>query len=1330
MRIAKCTIFLACVALVWAAFPRAASAQWTQTNGPEGGQIFCFVQDGSLLFAGTEHGVDVSRDNGVRWAESGIPDTTVFALIVAGGNLFAGTTNGVFLSTDNGSTWTSANNGLKPNAAVRSFAENNNGLFAGTDNGMYVSTDYGAQWSPVNNGFPRPEILSVAYIDGYLFAGTVYNGIYRSTNNGAYWYPENTNTNNYLLDSTPVFAFGTLNGKIYAGTGDGMFISSDSGATWTEDLLYQVNAILTNSTDIYAGTTPGGVFHSVDDGASWTPVNTGIPIYNRALITVNAIAESGGNLVAGTDGGVFYSVNLGQNWKTADSGLPFGVMTALAIHDNALFAGTGFDGVFFSTDGGAQWIEANSGLTNYYITALAVSGEYLFAGTNGGVSLSTDGGTSWADVNNGLPFNYDYISALAAAGGSVFAGTNDSGVYYSSDNGANWRAVNNGLTNLTISALAAGGGVVITSTADNRVYVSTNNGANWTAVGGGVFQTPVIALALNNGILYAGSQSGVFYSWNNGASWNATSDPFMMSVIAFAVSGGNIFASTLSGGVFVSQDNGATWITEACCLPNTPSTNAFAVIGKNLFEGTFKFGVWKARGTSSKILSQQTLNFGTLVCDSVRDRTIELYNKGIDTLVISSDQIIGQAGNNFTLINPSSFPVSIAPGDSTPVTVRWIVFNDSTLYGDTLLLYNNDPNPGDNPWAIVLAGAKISIQFSINDGAPRDTIFFPPVACGTAEDTSFILNNLSPIPTTFQFQSTNPEFSSASSVFLNINDSRKIVVHFSGASVAGAYIDSLIISDSCGNPKIVLVKAEVENGKLIFSNLQDTIICAGDSIARFVTIHNLGSTTEILRSADSNSLFAILPDSLVIAAGKSGVLQISFTGTQKSGMYAGAFTFTDNCGNAYIVTDTVTVGSASIASQTILDTTVCPGAMAGKLISLHNFTTTTQTIVLSGGTTLFSVSPDTVTIAPGDSVPVSVIFKGASDTGTYTASYALPACTEIKATVAVHEHTAAVPQLLDTTICPFTPVTLTIPVTNKNGNAQTYLYSINFDAIQPGIWRLLKDSSFIPGGLTDSLRVTFAGGPVGTDSTIVHITGSCGSVDAPVFVHISPPTKLQLSLQADLDTVAVGAEKKVYLIAKPSASAANGVTLHIANEPTALNFDSVSSECGAKVTYTNDTAAITLANCPNAAVSDTIATLYYTTLVGSTLTPTVRLQSATTTNACDSVTGGGTVTLALQAPGCELGTVNVQPFTTSLGAAFPNPATGMTTVTYSTIEDANVTIDIRDALGKTALPVVNTYLKPGVYNATIDARSLKTGVYFLRMQAGEFNRVKELLILH
>jgi hypothetical protein len=139
--------------------------------------------------------------------------------------------------------------------------------------------------------------------------------------------------------------------------------------------------------------------------------------------------------------------------------------------------------------------------------------------------------------------------------------------------------------------------------------------------------------------------------------------------------------------------------------------------------------------------------------------------------------------------------------------------------------------------------------------------------------------------------------------------------------------------------------------------------------------------------------------------------------------------------------------------------------------------------------------------------------------------------------------------------------------------------------------------------------------------------------------------------------------------------------------------------------------------------------LYYKTLVGSTLAPTVSLQSATTTNACDTVTGSGSATLALQAPGCELGTVNVQPFTSALQAAFPNPATDMTTVTYSTIEDATVTIDLRNALGKTALPVVNAYLKPGVYSATIDTRVLKTGVYFLRMQAGEFNCVKELLIL-
>ena len=95
-----------------------------------------------------------------------------------------------------------------------------------------------------------------------------------------------------------------------------------------------------SDTNLFAG-TGGGVYLSTNNGASWTPVNTGL--WNLGVI---ALAVSGTNLFAGTDGaGVFLSTNHGANWTNVSTGLTNCSVCSLAVSGTNLFAGTG-DGVY------------------------------------------------------------------------------------------------------------------------------------------------------------------------------------------------------------------------------------------------------------------------------------------------------------------------------------------------------------------------------------------------------------------------------------------------------------------------------------------------------------------------------------------------------------------------------------------------------------------------------------------------------------------------------------------------------------------------------------------------------------------------------------------------------------------------------------------------------------------------------------------------------------------------------------------------------------------------------------------------------------------------
>jgi ligand-binding sensor domain-containing protein len=221
-----------------------------------------------------------------------------------------------------------------------------------------------------------------------------------------------------------------LSGNLFAGTGDGVFLSTDNGTSWTavnDGLTYtDVRALAVTGTNLFAGTR-GGAFLSTNNGTSWTAVNNGLTHSNYLLdLYVIAFAVSGTNLFAGTDDGVFRSNDNGTSWTRVNNGLTNTSVRALAVSGTNLFAGT-YNGVFLSTDNGTSWTRVNSGLTNlYYVNSLVVSGTNLFAGTYRGVFLSTDNGTSWTEVNFGL--TNLYVLALAVSGTNLFAGTDGNGV--------------------------------------------------------------------------------------------------------------------------------------------------------------------------------------------------------------------------------------------------------------------------------------------------------------------------------------------------------------------------------------------------------------------------------------------------------------------------------------------------------------------------------------------------------------------------------------------------------------------------------------------------------------------------------------------------------------------------------------------------------------------------------------------------------------------------------------------------------------------------------------------------------------------------------------
>ena len=425
--------------------------------------------------------------------------------------------------------------------------------------------------------------------------------------------------------------------SLFAGTNDGIFLSTNNGANWNV-----INSGLTNTyvpalavsgTNVFAGTYEDcGAFLSTDNGVSWSAVNTGLTNsshFRRSFIkgtNINVLAIKNTNLFAGTNNGVFLSTNNGTNWSAINSGLTNTCISALAaspseVAGTNLFAGTEDDGIFISTNSGSSWSAVNTGLTSP-IAALAASsnevgGTNLFVGTYSGVFLSTNNGARWHPVvNTALTYVSAFVVSPNGVGGTnLFAGAGG-GVFLSTDIGTSWTIVNTGLRHINVfvvSRYGPGGTNLFAGTSSGGVFLSTDNGANWTAANTGLTDPDVRALTVSsNGArgtnLFAGTWGGgVFLSTDNGASWSAVNSglpkwPYdttlITSVNTFEVIGANLFAGT-DEGIFLSTDNGTHWSEVNSGLRNhivrvlaiSPATGGRD--STNLFAGTFGSGVWR-----------------------------------------------------------------------------------------------------------------------------------------------------------------------------------------------------------------------------------------------------------------------------------------------------------------------------------------------------------------------------------------------------------------------------------------------------------------------------------------------------------------------------------------------------------------------------------------------------------------------------------------------------------------------------------------------------------------------------------------------------------------
>ena len=323
----------------------------------------------SDVLVGTNEGIVRMERSGSGWTitDRTLTDLHIHAILKepVSGLIFAGANHGsVHVSRDNGRTWTRSDTGLtETNVYSLNSVQRKNGqtrVYLGTEPAhLFYSDDLGASWSelPSFRNVPSVEAWSfpgpphVAHLKKIDFAHdnpeTIYGSVevgalLRSRDEGQSWEeltPEYPDIHRVVVPPTNA-------SRLYVTGGNGIYVSSDAGASWEhwsdrsaeiggypDQLVY-----LPSNPDLMfvcaAHKSPGAwrennhsgsrISRSRNGGRTWEVLTNGLP--DRMQGSVESMCfdthGDGGTLLVGTSTGeVWVSEDLGDSWSIAINGL-------------------------------------------------------------------------------------------------------------------------------------------------------------------------------------------------------------------------------------------------------------------------------------------------------------------------------------------------------------------------------------------------------------------------------------------------------------------------------------------------------------------------------------------------------------------------------------------------------------------------------------------------------------------------------------------------------------------------------------------------------------------------------------------------------------------------------------------------------------------------------------------------------------------------------------------------------------------------------------------------------------------------------------------------
>lgn len=375
---------------------------------------------------------------------------------------------GIFESFDAGVSWQQLTI-LNPKAMDITFDTlNSNIIYAGTEAGVLKSTDGGASWSwktqgilyYVNSIVVDPNNSSVIYAVGGF--GSV---LYKSIDQGEAWQyvplpidpggAPDTKIHTVLIDPTNSSIIYVAVEDIHYGTG-GLYKSVDAGVSWQKIFGEYPGTVRTIDVNFLPGDTNtlyliahDALYISNDSGSTWS---TSLPLpvpqaSDLQFINNDLLLGITGSTQHDDEGGLYKSLDIGQTWAVSQHGIT-AVRIRSVVHDpqnpQIIYAGSEKGVVYKSQNSGTTWqqiVDLGTGVVNEITIDPNDSNTLYISALDAGIYKSSDAGTTWEHLVTPHPSRWYYrvrAVRIDPANSNIIYAANSNDVFKSTDTGYTW----------------------------------------------------------------------------------------------------------------------------------------------------------------------------------------------------------------------------------------------------------------------------------------------------------------------------------------------------------------------------------------------------------------------------------------------------------------------------------------------------------------------------------------------------------------------------------------------------------------------------------------------------------------------------------------------------------------------------------------------------------------------------------------------------------------------------------------------------------------------------------------------------------------------------